>query len=291
MANEDMAQCWRLRETQQLVGWLHERPGTLIDCATIAAYLALRPAGPWWALLAEAVEQYALETGGSELPAAHFVEWLVEWGREFRRKQTGLLLLTAHSAKGLEFEHVAIVDGGWNHAGRNEDDDAPRRLFYVAMTRARQTLTLVRMHGRHRLLEDLAQAPGVLVREDRGVPDVPPALRRRYCPLGPKDVVLSFAGWQAPGAPVHRAIAALSAGDAIALRQAAQGWELCDLHGNVVGRLAKAFAPPAGMHFLSGQVKAVIVRRREDSEPGYQARLQCERWEVVWPELVFEPDG
>jgi ATP-dependent DNA helicase RecQ len=44
------------------------------------------------------------------------------------------------------------------------------------------------------------------------------------------------------------------------------------------------------MHFVSGQVKAVIVRRREDSEPEYQATLRCDRWEVVLPELVFEPD-
>jgi hypothetical protein len=57
-----------------------------------------------------------------------------------------------------------------------------------------------------------------------------------------------------------------------------------------VGRLARAFAPPAGMRFLSGQVKAVIVRRREDSEPAFQAALRSEKWEVVLPELVFEPE-
>jgi ATP-dependent DNA helicase RecQ len=45
------------------------------------------------------------------------------------------------------------------------------------------------------------------------------------------------------------------------------------------------------MRFLSGQVKAVIVRRREDSEPEYHAALRCDRWEVVLPELVFEPEA
>ena len=291
MANEDVTQCWRLRETQQLVQWLHDRPGKLIDCEAITHYLATQPAGPWWSLLAEAVDQYALETGGSELPAAHFIEWLVEWSREFRRRQTGLLLLTAHSSKGLEFDHVALLDGGWNRSGHDDDIDAPRRLFYVAMTRARKTLTLLRMQGRHRLLEQLAELPAVLVREDRGVPDVPPALGRRYSPLGPKDVDLGFAGRHPPNASVHRAIAALSPGDEVSLRQAAERWEVCDRHGQVVGRLAKACAPPAGMRFLSGQVKAVIVRRRADSEPEYQAALRCDRWEVVLPELVFEPEA
>ena len=291
LANEDMAQCWRLRETQQLIAWLHERPGKLIDCAAIGEYLAAQPAGPWWTLLSEALGQYALKTGGSELPTAHFIEWLVEWGRELRRRQTGLLLLTAHSAKGLEFDHVAIVDGGWNQASRNEDRDAPRRLFYVAMTRARKTLALVQMQGRHRLLESLADEPSVLVRQDRGVPEVPHALRRRYWPLALKDVDLGYAGRQQPHALAHRAIAALSPGDPLVLRQVAERWELCDRDGQVVGRLARSFMPPAGMHFLSGQVKAVIVRRREDAEPEYQAALRCERWETVLPELVFGPDA
>ena len=291
MANEDTAHCWRLRETQQLVGWLHERTGSLVDCAGIRDYLATQPAGPSWTLLAEAVEQYALETGGSELPAAHFIEWLVEWGREHRRRQTGLLLLTAHSAKGLEFDHVAIVDGGWNQAGQNEDADAPRRLFYVAMTRAGKTLTLVKMQGRHRLVEQLADEASVLFREERGLTAIPPGLQRRYLPLGLKDVDLSFAGRQAPEALAHRAIAALSAGDAITLRRMAERWHVCGLDGHVVGRLAKSFAPPAGMRFVSGQVKSVIVRRREDSEPAYQASLRSDQWEVVLPELVFEPDA
>ena len=64
-----------------------------------------------------------------------------------RRQQRGLLLLTAHRAKGLEFDHVVVLDGGWNRVGQSEDRDAPRRLYYVAMTRARQTLTLMRLPG------------------------------------------------------------------------------------------------------------------------------------------------
>ena len=44
------------------------------------------------------------------------------------------------------------------------------------------------------------------------------------------------------------------------------------------------------MRFLSSQVKAVIVRRREDSEAEYHAALRCAKWEVVLPELVFEPE-
>ena len=102
------------------------------------------PSNPWIELLGEAVEEHALESGGADTPVDHFTEWLAEWGREVRRRQRGLLLLSAHRAKGLEFDHVVILDGGWEGAGSGEDTDTPRRLYYVAMTRARQTLALMR---------------------------------------------------------------------------------------------------------------------------------------------------
>jgi ATP-dependent DNA helicase RecQ len=291
MADEDVTQCWRVRETQQLIAWLRSRPEKLVDSAVIKQFLATQQAGPWWTLLDEAVEQYALETTQAELPTEHFIEWMAEWGREARRKQTGLMLLTAHRAKGLEFDHVAVLDGGWNRSGVNEDSDAPRRLFYVAMTRARKTLVLLHMQGRHAMLACLADAPSVLHRAERAPENIPSALHRSYQHLGLKDVDLSFSGRFSPSAAMHRAIAGMSAGDAITLRRSAQHWELCDQHGHVVGRLAKAYSPPAGMRSLPGQVSAVIVRRRTDSEPEYQATLRCEQWEVVLPELVFEPDA
>ena len=110
------------------------------------------------------MDEYALESSNAESPKGHFKEWLIEWGREVRRRQTGLLLLTAHRAKGLEFDHVAVLDGGWSQRDRNEDRDAPRRLYYVAMTRARKTLTLARFAARHPLLDPLPESPELLRR-------------------------------------------------------------------------------------------------------------------------------
>ena len=127
--------------------------------------------------------------------------------RDARRRQRGLLLLTAHRAKGLEFDHVVVLDGGWDRVGRGEDAGRPkRRLYYVAMTRARQTLMLARLPGPHRLHDALKGIPSVLHRQplDSLPPAEPPELSRVYRRLSLSDVFLSYAGYRRPNDPVHR---------------------------------------------------------------------------------------
>ena len=107
----------------------------------------------------------------------------------------------------LEFDHVVVLDGGWDRVGRGEDPDAPRRLYYVAMTRARQTLTLASLPGPHRLQDALKDASFVLHRRPPdSLPAAPPELTRLYPASQPARRVPEFRGIQAPrrsGAPRH----------------------------------------------------------------------------------------
>ena len=66
-------------------------------------------------------------------------------------------------------------------------------------------------------------------------------------------------------------------------------WALVDSRDNIVGWLARAYTPPAGMSCIAASVAAIIIWEREQSEPEYHDRLRCERWEVVVPDLVFAP--
>ena len=289
MADEEAPHFWRLRETQALVEWLRADKMKLVDTGAIERWLDWQSAGPWWSLLREAVTEYGLETGGAELPVGHFIEWLAEWGREVRRRQTGLMLLTAHRAKGLEFNHVVVLDGGWDRVSQNEDRDAPRRLYYVAMTRARKTLTLARFNGAHALLDALPEVASTLRRAPTALPVPQPQLARRYTRLSLRDVDLGFAGRRARDHAAHKAIAALNPGDTLQLQREYERWALADGNGNTVGSLARAYAPPAGMDCIAASVAAIIMRVREDSEAEYHDRLRCERWEVVVPDLVFAP--
>jgi ATP-dependent DNA helicase RecQ len=287
--DEETPNFWGLRETQALIAWVRQPEQKLLNGATLTGWVNARPQGPWWDLLREAVEQYVADTSGAELPALHFIEWLAEWGRDFRRRQNGLLLLSAHRAKGLEFRHVVVLDGAWDRVGRNEDRDAARRLYYVAMTRSKETLTLLRNGEPNSLLPVLADSNSVVV---RGAPrlDLRGAnLSRRFERLTPAEVDLGFAGRYAADRPVHRDISALQPGDRVNMVFAGDRVELQDVAGRTVGRMAKKFAPMDGYRVVEARVSAIIVRRK-DANPEYAEMARTDRWEVVIPELIYEPE-
>ena len=83
-------------------------------------------------------------------------------------------LMTAHSAKGLEFNQVFIVgmeEGIFPHASsaRSEEGvEEERRLCYVAMTRAMEQLTITCASERRRFGERSFQSPSRFLRE---IPD------------------------------------------------------------------------------------------------------------------------
>ena len=290
MANEEIPSFWRLRETRRFVDWLRAREPRVVDGAALHGWAEACPSGPWYDLLRQAIEEHTLETGGSEAPVSHVVEWLAEWGREIRRRQHGLLLLTGFRAKGLEFDHVAVLDGGWDRRDPREDPDAPRQLYYVAMTRARQTLALARFDGAYPLQNALRDHPSVMWRQPAALPPASPELLYRHVRATLEDVDLGFAGRRSKRDPIHRAIATLKPGDSLETRITEQGhWELLSLTGSRVGRLAKSFKPPAAMRCRSAEVLAVVGWSREASELKYHDSIRCDAWEVVVPELVFEP--
>ncbi|MEF2836802.1 MAG: 3'-5' exonuclease [Oscillospiraceae bacterium] len=75
---------------------------------------------------------------------------------QYNESDDAVVMMTMHSAKGLEFPHVFLVgfeDGlfpGIRAIGDSEEMEEERRLCYVAITRAKQTLTIT--HAKQRML-------------------------------------------------------------------------------------------------------------------------------------------
>ena len=287
MANEKPLNLWRMREIQGFIRALLADRTRLLTIPDLVAILNAQPQSRWTDLIGEGIGTLARELVEKAAPVPDIVQWFGEWAREVRGEQRGLLLMTAHRAKGLEFDHVAILNGGWDRPSRGEDADAPRRLFYVAMTRARSTLTVL-TDGPHAFVQ-----PGDAVLSRRVTPDAAalPRARLRYVPPDPKLVDLSFSGRLRPGDPSLAAIAAARPGDPVHLIRDGDRWRIENAQGQTLARLSRAFAPAEGTTFLRGEVAATLNWRREDGDEEYNHLLRRDEWEVVLPELVFEAEA
>jgi len=89
---------------------------------------------------------------------------------------TGITLMTVHAAKGLEFDTVFVSgmeQGLFPHEareGEKRDEEEERRLFYVAVTRAKRRLTLTLATIRRIYGTDFASEPSMFIRDiDEGL--------------------------------------------------------------------------------------------------------------------------
>lgn len=84
---------------------------------------------------------------------------------------TGVTLMTVHAAKGLEFDTVFVTgmeEGLFPHEareGEKRDEEEERRLFYVAVTRAKRRLNLSLATVRRIYGTDFAPEPSSFIRD------------------------------------------------------------------------------------------------------------------------------
>lgn len=287
LASETVPPLWRLREVQAFLAFLRSAPDKMLTIEAMQAFISGEPANRWWNMISDAVVALEADWGDKAIPVGETIELLAEWTRDIRQEQRGLLLLTAHRAKGLEFDDVIILDGGWDRTSKGEDRDAPRRLFYVAMTRARRSLAIVSMQDRHPILLDTA---ATLLRRSIVADEAAQAdCGLHYQAADPHMVDLSWAGRQTAGNPAHQALARIQAGDPVGLAEIGGRWMIQDGEGVVIGRMAQSYRPPAGLRFIRGEAAAIIRWRKLDSAEEFHSRLRREAWDVVLPELVFGP--
>lgn len=284
MANESLPNIWRLREMQTFVAQLRRDPARLIGIPDLLEVLNGLARNRWTDLIAEGIAALAREIADKPMPVPDLVEWFAEWSRDTRGEQRGLLLLTAHRAKGLEFDDVMILDGGWEKPSRGEDADAPRRLFYVAMTRARRSLAVMAA-GTHPFL--IPQHEAVLKRQV--APDREAMMGRplHYVMPDLKLVDLSWAGRLKEGHPALAAIEAARVGDPVTLVADGATWIIRNAKGQTLGRMARAYAAPEGLDFLRGEIGAIVRWRKSDNKEEFRSSIRRDEWEAILPELVF----
>lgn len=228
----------------------------------------------WQQFFQQAFEQLVAELGEAQLSIKATIDWLYQYAHELKQQtEAGLYLGTVHSAKGLEFAHVFLLDGAWSI-----DNDDERRLYYVGMTRAEQTLTLCQFgeqnHYPHS--DTLFQLPFKGAME--------PDLNTQYRVLTMRDVDIGYAGRFADSSVIHQAIKNLRVGDPLYFEARDNRYAILDKQGVEVGRTARSFQLDFAPEHC--EVADIIVRYNEDSEEIYQKHNRSLQWEVVIPRVI-----
>ncbi|BCS97002.1 helicase [Desulfoluna limicola] len=283
----------RTREFLSATAWLNTHKTQRFTATALSDQLTaqglLTPEGPGVRFLIETLRDWETQTANSRQQAGHLIDFLHTAAHEDRREKRsgkGAFLSTAHGAKGLEFKHVYVLDGGWPH--RPQEIEEERRLYYVAMTRAMETLTLFSL-GK-------SENPHIVpVRKAPHMPcTAPPSPRLpdlRYQIIGMDHLFLDFAGRMIPQAPIHKALAALTVGEELSLatRKGVTGlWK----DEKILARLSAegtAHWRPLLTTLHSLTVIAMVRRSRDDvTDPSFAASLKCDTWEIPICEAVFQ---
>lgn len=295
MARNRFLSIWRLRETQTLVNEIKRLHSSVISVADIKECLdrvsESKIRNQWIDVLKQGTETLGAEIGSDQIHSEEAIEWLAEWSQQARLNQRGLSLLVAHSAKGLEFDHVVILDGEWGQKDKGEDQDSPRRLYYVAMTRARKSLALITTEGKHNLFLECLP-PNVFYQNvpcrDRDLP----CLDKRYFDPNTKDymkfVNIGYAGKIDNQDESLVAISEANVRDTVQLVLNEWGiWEIRDEQGRLLGRMARKFGLPPGFDIEEAEIAAITTQYRAD-EKNEPDKIKRESWEVVLPKIVFK---
>jgi len=166
-----------------------------------------------------------------------------------------------------------------------------RRLYYVAMTRAMETLTVFCRTDSRNPHVDLITGPHLMDRCGDGRVGLESEDLPNYEVLGMSQVYLDFAGCFPENGPVHRALSEVNAGDLLYMREESGKIVLVTEEGPPVARLSQK-AEAVWRNRLADIKKitviAMIRRRSEDAAPEYRGRLRCDWWEIPVVEITTE---
>ncbi|MCP4750426.1 MAG: ATP-dependent helicase [Proteobacteria bacterium] len=252
------------------------------------------PRNIWSRLTIDILEDHTLNTQDSRLPVQYVIDYLYETLGEYQKEYkigNGIFLSTVHSAKGMEFPHVFITGGGWNYSGNNTNQEEERRLFYVAMTRAKQTLSLVRIKSSFHPHLNLLQGDFLTTRTPEcKIKQRAEELDLNYELIGLRDLFLGFPRGYADGSDIHRHLARLRRGDFVSFKVSGSEIFVLNPDQNVVAKLSKSACiqwREKIPRIKKASVFAIIKRYREDEEKEYRHFIKTESWELPLIEVVW----
>ncbi|HEJ2473174.1 TPA: ATP-binding domain-containing protein [Vibrio cholerae] len=285
----------RCRELLSYLRWLQKQGYQLMTAQQLTEPLPpIEQANRWEKLLYELIYQWQDSQGEQALSAHHFMMFLQEYLNEQRRQirfGKGVLLSTIHGVKGEEFHHVIVLDGGWQQSFGSSQDlhEEERRLFYVALTRARERLVVMaREDQKH---PHLSLIETICFKEAKQASR--PQHKRHFTVMSMRDLVLSYAGWCDPQHDIHHKLSQVKVGDSVRVDFDKQQ-RLHLFHENYpIARLSKKGESVWQYQYQTIRTAKVLamIERHKAQEETYQDRLRSEHWEIPIIELELYPES
>ncbi|HKK33012.1 MAG TPA: RecQ family ATP-dependent DNA helicase [Desulfomicrobiaceae bacterium] len=257
----------------------------------------------WVETLRTLARQYEEENGRRTLPVREFAEFVHDVARDESRLLEGnrdrISLCTMHAAKGLEFGTVLLA-GQPVFTGSTAEEE--RRLYYVAMTRAKDRLVCFAPDGRpHPFFKEIAEGPESGRTSDVIIESLSDAERKRVnmtiWEMGLSDVAISFPAWRGRGRAALPLIQNMEPGQ----RQTLQVRENRDTvevttGGKVVCRLSARGVRNFREYIRQGYtVEKVIflanIHRRRSEDDAYAARETISAWDVPLFQILFRKNA
>lgn len=288
----------RIRENADLLTFLHNCSSEQITAEALLRLLPEKGSGEniWQANLRSLIAEWLDETNNTPQPIGrvenYFYESLADQHRS-RNLDNGIFLSTVHSIKGLEFDHVFVLDGNWQKKTGPEMEEE-RRLYYVAMSRARETLQLFAINNSQNPYVHVLDGDFIVSREVTPSHKIP-QLVPHYELLGMKELFIDFSGVKNQSHPTCRAIKELTTGDQLTASHENNALHLLNHAGIPVAQLSKK-AQARWQHRINAvkEIKVIALARRyktDIKDQEFQNRCQSDSWEVPIVELSYLEKG
>lgn len=287
----------RIRENSILLEYLQENNTKEMRAAKVLNRLpaSRKDDTLWQRNLRSILENWKEETGDTAQPVPAILNYLYETLSEQRRSGNlgdGIFLSTVHSVKGLEFNNVFILGENWQQKQDTELEEE-RRLYYVAMSRARESLHLFSLQNQENPHTSLLTGKEI-IRQTKPVDRTKPVPDFQYEILGMKELYIDYGGSKAGKHPIHKELSSLKTGDILEIKSHNNRLSLVGPTGIPVARLSQKTAHHwQDKIYAIKEVKvlAMVTRYRTDiKESAFTGRCQLESWELPIVELMVDND-
>ena len=273
---------YRVREIRQTLDFLASQgkgkfPGKRFERMGLMRSRDGREPNAWWDLIVLFFDIYLEESADSMLPISRAIDGLYEFIAEKRREKVigqGIFLSTIHSAKGMEFPHVFILDGDWGRPMEKSRWEEERRVLYVGMTRAEETLRILKTSKNPNPFLNEIKGDFVIPLTHRNPIDVKDHSHKKYELLGLNEIHLDR----------------LQAGQSVFLREDNGKLGVYDCESRCIAQLSNEGADKWRNRLdqiTDVRVVAMLKRDRDDPDENFQKWIKADEWELPTIEVVY----